>query len=76
VVAQPCEVSWELANSLDSVCGPFVAWGAKGEEEYPYVGWEVLVKSHRSTSRSCTKRGTTTQSGLLGIQYASFISAW
>jgi hypothetical protein len=27
------------------VCGPFVAQGAKGEEEYPSIGWEVPMKS-------------------------------
>jgi hypothetical protein len=35
VVARPSEVSWELDEPLDSVHGPFVARGAKGEEEYP-----------------------------------------
>jgi hypothetical protein len=35
VVARPCEASWELDETLDSVCGPFAARGAKGEEEYP-----------------------------------------
>jgi hypothetical protein len=35
VVARLCEVSWELVDSLVSVCGPFAAQGAKGEEYYP-----------------------------------------
>jgi hypothetical protein len=36
VVARPCEASWELIEiSGKCVCGPFVARGAKGEEEYP-----------------------------------------
>jgi hypothetical protein len=36
VVSQPCEASWEIGFSGCVVCGPFVDWGAKGEEEYPY----------------------------------------
>ena len=35
MVAQPCEAILELVDSLVSMCGPFVARGAKGEEEYP-----------------------------------------
>jgi len=35
VVAHPCEASWEIVDSLVSVCGPFAARGDKGEEEYP-----------------------------------------
>jgi hypothetical protein len=35
VVDWPCEERWELANSSDSVRGPFAARGAKEEEEYP-----------------------------------------
>jgi hypothetical protein len=30
--------------------------GLRGKKSNPSVGWEVLVKSHRSTSRSCSKR--------------------
>jgi hypothetical protein len=35
VVARPCEASWVLVVLWYSVCGPFVARGAQGEEEYP-----------------------------------------
>jgi hypothetical protein len=34
-VAQPCEVSWEVVDSLVSVRSHFSAQGDKGEEEYP-----------------------------------------
>jgi hypothetical protein len=55
VVARPCEASWELVDSLVSVHGPFAARGAKGEEEYPSIGWEVPVKSHQSASGCFTE---------------------
>jgi hypothetical protein len=45
VVARPCELRWGLADSMDSVCGPFAARGAKEEEEYPSIGCEVPMKS-------------------------------
>jgi hypothetical protein len=35
VVARPCEASWEARHTIWIVCGPFAAWGAKGEVEYP-----------------------------------------
>jgi hypothetical protein len=30
--------------------------GLRGKKSTPSVGWEVLVKSHRSTSGSCMER--------------------
>jgi hypothetical protein len=36
VVARLCKVSWELVVLWLGVRGPFVAHGAKGEEEYPW----------------------------------------
>jgi hypothetical protein len=56
VVARPCEASWELVDSLVSVCGPFVAGGLRGKKSTPSIGWEVLVKSRRSASGSCMER--------------------
>ena len=51
VVAQP----WRRAETLVYLwflCGPFAARGAKGEAEYPSVGWEVSVSFLRSASGS------------------------
>jgi hypothetical protein len=35
VEALPCKASFGAIVFLVFVCGPFAAWGAKGEEEYP-----------------------------------------
>ena len=43
-------MSWELAALCISVCGPFVAHGAKGKKSTPSIGWEVSVKSLRLAS--------------------------
>jgi hypothetical protein len=60
------------------VCvAPFVARGATGEEEYPecWMGGigEVSSFDKWELHEACR---TTTQSGILGIRYTSFISAW
>jgi hypothetical protein len=57
VVARPCEASWELVESLDSVgVAPLRLRGIRGKKSTPSIGWEVLVKSRWSTSGSCTER--------------------
>jgi hypothetical protein len=41
--------------SLGLVCvAPLRLGGLRGKKSTPSIGWEVPVKSHRSTSRSCT----------------------
>jgi hypothetical protein len=46
VVARPCEGSWELVESLDSVCvAPLWLGGLRGKKSTPSIGWEVPVKS-------------------------------
>jgi hypothetical protein len=40
VVARPCEARWVLVVLWYSVCGPVAAWGAQGEEKYPYCWLE------------------------------------
>jgi hypothetical protein len=74
VVAQPCEASWELVVLWFSVCGPFAAWGLRGKKSTPSVGWEVPVKSHRSTSGSCMERaGQRLRAVTLGYSTLAFI---
>jgi len=46
--------SWEILCS-SFVLVPFADRGIRMKKSTPSVGWEVPVKSHRSTSKSCTK---------------------
>jgi hypothetical protein len=46
---------------------PLWLGGLRGKKSTPSIGWEVPVKSHRSTKRELHgARGTSTQSGRLG----------
>jgi hypothetical protein len=65
---------WELVDSLVSVCVPFAARGLRGKKSTPSVGWEVLVKSHQSTSGSFMEHVEQRLGAVdFGIRYASFI---
>jgi hypothetical protein len=57
VVARPCEASWELVDLWLVCVAPLQLGGLRGKKSTPSVGWEVPVKSHRSTSGSCMERG-------------------
>jgi hypothetical protein len=50
------------------VCmAPFWLGGIRGKKSTPSVGWEVPVKSHRSTSESCMEcAGQQLRAGDLG----------
>ena len=64
MVAWPCEVSWELADSLVSVRGTFATRGAKGEEEYPYHLLGGIGKVSSVDEKDLHRvRKTSTQSG-------------
>jgi hypothetical protein len=45
---------------------PLRLGGLRGKKSTPSIGWEVPVKSHRSTSGSCTEHVDVTQSGRSG----------
>jgi hypothetical protein len=45
---------------------PLRLGGIRGKKSTPSIGWEVLVKSQRSASGSCTERADDTQSGRIG----------
>jgi hypothetical protein len=45
VGASPLEGKFCAIDFWFLVCGSFVARGAKGEEEFPSIGWKVPMKS-------------------------------
>jgi hypothetical protein len=53
---------WELAFSGIVCVAPLQLGGLRGKKSTPSIGWEVPVRSHRSTSRSWMERecGTVT----------------
>jgi hypothetical protein len=74
VVAQPCEVSWELVESLDSVCvAPLWLGGLRGKKSTPSISWEVSVKSRWSASGSCKERAGCHSERAIKKWYAFFI---
>ena len=74
MVARPCEVSWELEFSMVLVCmAPLQLGGLRGKKSTPNIGWEVLVKSRRSTSESFTERAGHHLERVNRQQYAFFV---
>jgi hypothetical protein len=74
VVARPCEASWEARHTIWIVCGPFAAWGAKGEARVPLaIGWEVPVRSRRSASKSGMERADIIRGRELRQRYGFFL---
>jgi hypothetical protein len=54
-------------RNLWIVCtAPLRLGGLRGKKSTPSIGWEVLVKSRRSASGSCTERADVTRSGRTG----------
>jgi hypothetical protein len=73
VVAQTCEVSWELAFFGIVCVTPLWLRGIKGKKSTPSVGLEVPVRSHRLASRSWMESMHDNEYGAFAFGYGTHV---